>query len=166
MDPSPETKGTSGAAEIPPLGIAKDLPEPERALLGYFGEFLTVPAGATLIEEGQPQDSLFFLISGLLHVRTMVDDKSTLIDRIEPGESIGEINIFDPGVASATVSARTHSQVWRVSRNHIETFIAAHPGVGARLLAGILTVMSRRVRHMNEKFITAEMEASARRMLH
>ena len=89
--------------ELPALGIVSTMEEEDRRLLSNYGEFLPVQEGDTLIEEGADQNSLLFLISGLLHVVTAKDDKLTLLARVEPGESIGEVNLFDPSKASASV---------------------------------------------------------------
>ncbi len=148
--------------EIPAQGIVATLEDDDRRLLSNYGEFLPVQAGHTLIEEGKPQDSLYVVISGLLHVTTGGDDKTRLIARIQAGESVGEINIFDPGMASASVVARTFAQVWRANRSEIEAFVTAYPQAGNRLLSGLLACMSKRVRHMNEKLVSAELESALR----
>ena len=137
--------------EIPALGIMAGLAYEDRALLGNYGEFLPVQPGQHLIVEGNPQDSLYFIISGVLHVQTEVDGRMVLITRIEAGETLGEVNVFDPANASASVTAMEFSQIWRASREDIEAFVAAYPNAGATLLAGIIRCMSRRIRHMNER---------------
>jgi CRP-like cAMP-binding protein len=148
--------------EIPALGIVASLEDEDRRLLSNYGEFLPVQPGQFLIEEGHPQDSLYFVISGLLHVTASVGEGTRLIARIEAGESLGEINVFDPGVASASVVARSFSQVWRANRADIDAFVAAYPEAGNRLLGGLLACMSKRIRHMNEKLVTAELESALR----
>lgn len=137
--------------EIPRVGIVAGMEDDDRALLGNYGEFLPAHPKERVIEEGNPQHSLFFVISGLLHVHMEVDGREKLISRIEAGETLGEVNVFDPGVASASVTAQEFTQIWRANREDIDAFVAAYPKAGADLLAGILTCMSRRIRHMNER---------------
>jgi len=74
-----------------------------------------------------------------------------LIARVEAGETIGEVNVFDPAVASANVIAKEFSQIWRASRADVDAFIAAYPDAAAPLLAGLLTCLCHRIRRMNEK---------------
>ena len=57
--------------EIPSLSIVED-----RELLGNYGEFLPVHPGQTVIFGGKPQNSLYFVISGVLHVHTEVDKRT------------------------------------------------------------------------------------------
>ncbi len=146
--------------EIPAVGIAARLETEDRRLLSDYGEFLPVQPEQLLIEEGKPQDSLFFLISGILHVHTTRDGKPSLLARIEPGVTVGEVNVFDPATASASVTAKSFCQVWRADRDALEEFVDSYPAAGARLLIGIVSEMSRRIRHMNEKLTTAELEAA------
>jgi len=148
--------------EIPAVGIAALLEDEDRRLLSDYGEFLPVQPEQVLIEEGKPQNSLYFLISGVLHVHTLRDGKPALLARIEAGATIGEINVFDPATASASVTSKSFAQIWRADRQAIEDYVEAYPAAGSRLVIGILAEMSQRIRNMNEKLATAELEASLR----
>ncbi len=96
------------------------------------------------------------MISGLLHVTIQVDGRAKLLARVESGETLGEINVFDPKAASATVTAQEFTQIWKANRQDIDDFVKAYPEAGAKLLAGIVTIMCRRIRHMNEKIADTE----------
>lgn len=144
--------------EIPATGIMAGLEDDDRQLLSDYGEFLPVHPDQSLIEEGGEQDSLYFIISGVLHVHTDTPEKRTLVARISAGETLGEINLFDPGKASASVTARQFSQIWRANRADLDAFMSAYPSAAARLLAGILGEMSVRLRRMNGKLATREEE--------
>jgi CRP-like cAMP-binding protein len=148
--------------EIPAVGIAALLEDEDRLLLSNYGEFLPVQPEQLLIEEGRPQDSLYFVISGVLHVHTLHEGKPALLARIEGGATIGEVNVFDPATASASVTAKAFSQVWRADRGAIDDYVAAYPEAGTRLLLGLLREMSQRIRNMNEKLAVAELEAALR----
>lgn len=152
--------------EIPAVGIATLLEDEDRRLLSDYGEFLPVQPEQLLIEENKPQDSLYFVISGVLHVHTLHEGKPALLARIEAGTTIGEVNVFDPGTASASVTAKSFAQIWRANRTAIDEYVAAYPAAGSRLLIGILGEMSRRIRNMNEKLATAELEATLRGYWH
>ncbi|MCP5538141.1 MAG: cyclic nucleotide-binding domain-containing protein [Akkermansiaceae bacterium] len=145
---------------LPATGLVAGLEEEDRLLLSGYGDFLPVQEGQLLIEEGQDQDALYFVISGVLHVHTDKDNKRTLIARVQAGESLGEINIFDPGTASASVTAKSFSQVWKATREDIEAFMTAYPEPGNRLLSALVAEMSRRIRHMNDKLVAVEAEAA------
>ncbi len=146
--------------EIPATGIMAGLDEDDRRLLGDYGEFLPVHPEQTLIREGGEQDSLYFIISGVLHVHTDTKDKRTLVARIGAGETLGEVNLFDPAAASASVTAKEFTQVWKANRADLEQFSDAYPAASAKLLTGMLSELSKRLRRMNEKLATREAEAA------
>jgi CRP-like cAMP-binding protein len=152
--------------ELPALGIVANLEEEDRRLLSDYGEFLPIPDGDTIIEEGADQDSLVFLISGLLHVVTSKDGSVVLLARVAPGESIGEVNLFDPGKASASVVAKTFSQIWRARQNDLDEFLNAYPEAAGRLMIGLLSEMSRRLRNMNEKLSSTELQNALQEFFH
>lgn len=152
--------------ELPALGIVSSLAEDDRRLLSDYGEFLPVKDGATIIEEGADQDCLVFLISGLLHVTTNKDGSTVLLARVEPGESIGEVNLFDPGKASASVVAKAFSQVWKARRNDLDDFLRAYPEAAGRLMIGLLSEMSKRLRHMNQKLSNTELQNALQEFFH
>jgi CRP-like cAMP-binding protein len=137
--------------ELPAKGIIEPLGDDDRQLLSSYGEFLPVHDRQVLIEEGHTQNSLFFVISGTLHATTQRAGRPVLLGKIGPGETIGEINIFHPGLASATVTAVEFSQIWRIDRHSLEEFMNASALPAAHLLIGIASTLSKRLRETNEK---------------
>jgi CRP/FNR family cyclic AMP-dependent transcriptional regulator len=142
--------------ELPSVGIVADIEAGDRALLGNYGEFLPAQAGQMLIRAGDDQEHLYLVISGLLHVTIMVEGRVKLVARVEAGETLGEVNVFDPEKASATVTAQEFSQIWKANRDDIDQFVKAYPEAGNTLLSGIITVMCRRIRNMNDKLADNE----------
>ena len=125
--------------------------EDDRRLLSSYGEFIPAHPGTTIIKQGEPQDSLFLVISGLLHVQSENDGRATLLGRLRTGDMMGEINIFDPAKASATVSSVEFSQLWRIDKSMLEDFLGESPATAANLLIHICTQLSKRLRSTNEK---------------
>ncbi len=142
--------------ELPIVGIVAEMEDDDRRLLGDYGEFLPAQPGQILINSGDDQPYLYLVISGLLHVTILVEGRMKLVARIETGETLGEINAFDPAKASATVTAQEFTQIWRASKSDIDEFVTAYPEAGGSLLSGIITVMCKRIRHMNEKLADSE----------
>ena len=126
--------------QLPAMGLIAGLEEDDRLFLSGYGDFLPVQEGQVLIEEGNEQKALYFVISGVLHVHTDKEDKRTLIARVQQGESLGEINIFDPGTASASVTAQSFSQVWKATREDLEAFVEAYPEAGIKLLIALVAI--------------------------
>ncbi|MAS96225.1 MAG: hypothetical protein CMO55_23730 [Verrucomicrobiales bacterium] len=146
---------SQGNATLPEMGFASDFDSEERTQLGNFGEFILLQDGEALITEGQTQDSLFMVVSGTFHVQTEMTGRSVLLGTVKAGDTIGEVNIFDPGNASASVVSRSLSEVWRIDRNRLEQYLEAHPRTAARLLVNVATQLSKRLRKTNEKVAMA-----------
>ena len=146
---------SSENAILPEMGFASDFDIEERTQLGNFGEFIELSDGQSLIEEGQTQDGLYMVVSGTFHVQTVVTGRSVLLGNLRIGDTIGEVNMFDPGKASASVVSRSFSEVWRIDRERLEQYLEAHPRTAARLLVNVATQLSKRLRKTNEKVAMA-----------
>jgi CRP-like cAMP-binding protein len=142
----PESNST-----LPQMGFARDFDVEERTQLGNFGEFLSLVDGDFLIKEKQTQDSLFMVIMGRFHVQTEATGRPVLLGTVKAGDTLGEVNIFDPGDASASVVSRSVAEVWKIDRVRLEQYLEAHPRTAARLLVSVATTLSKRLREMNEK---------------
>lgn len=143
------------SAVLPEMGFAVDFDEEERHQLGGFGEFLSLNEGDVLIEEGQAQNSLFMIIMGTFHVQTEATGRPVLLGNMKAGDTVGEVNIFDPGIASASVVSRSISEIWKIDRSSLEQFLEAHPRSAARFLVNVSTQLSKRLRKTNEKVALA-----------
>ena len=145
------TQDPSPLEDLPAGRLLSDFSDEEQRILGSYGKILVFKQGDTVIREGQTQESLYFLAHGLLHAVHEVEDGSTPLGAIGPGEWFGEINIFDPHAASATVVASHESRVWRMSRSRLEEFLNDHPELGCQLLLSVGEVLSRRARQLVAK---------------
>tara|TARA_R110002096_G_scaffold305289_2_gene500159 strand:- start:367 stop:834 length:468 start_codon:yes stop_codon:yes gene_type:complete len=140
---------------LPEMGFATNFDAEERAQLGNFGEFLSLSDGDVLIQEGQTQDSLFLIIMGTFHVQTEATGRPVLLGNLKGGSTVGEVNIFDPGNASASVVCRSVGEVWKIDRMRLEQYLEAHPRTAAKLLVNVSTQLSKRLRKTNEKVAMA-----------
>jgi CRP/FNR family cyclic AMP-dependent transcriptional regulator len=155
MQPAP-----SPATELPAAGFLSDVSSEHRAFLACFGRFLRPAAGEVLIEEGDAQESLYVILSGTLHIVASHTTRPILLAAFGEGDSIGEINLFDPATASATAVVRTNCLIWTLTREELESFLAADPVAGVSVMKGLLRQVAQRIRSMNEKLATAEQRAS------
>ena len=137
------------------MGFAEGLDEEERSRFGNFGQFISLNDGETLIQEGDDQDSLFLVVFGKFHVQTDTTGRPVLLGNLKSGDTIGEINIFDSGKASASVVCRSLSQVWKIDKSSLEQYLLAHPEPASRVLVNIATQLSRRLRKTNDKVAMA-----------
>jgi CRP/FNR family transcriptional regulator, cyclic AMP receptor protein len=147
------------STELPALGFLSHVSSEHRSFLACFGKYQRPNAGDVLITEGERQDCLYVILQGNLNIVTEVEGQQVLIASLTVGDSIGEVNLFDPGTASATVVVRTPSVIWSLTREELEAFIEADPVACIEVFRGLLAQVSRRIRKMNEKYVTADIKS-------
>ncbi len=97
-----------------------------------------------LIKAGQPNHSVYLLLSGLLsiHLRKLSLGPSVLL---VPGEIVGEMSVIDRQLTSATVVAHEDSCVLVLDDKVIWSLVDVYPIVARNLLF----ILSQRLRHGN-----------------
>lgn len=151
---------SSCTTELPSLGFLSQVSSEHRSFLACFGKFHRPDAGVVLITEGEQQDSLYMILQGHLHIVSEVEGRQVLIASLGEGDAIGEVNLFDPGNASASVIVRSPSVIWSLTRDELDAFVEADPAVGMAVFRGLLAQVSRRIRSMNEKLAQADKNGS------
>jgi CRP-like cAMP-binding protein len=137
---------------LPTFSWIGHLKEDDRDLLSSYGEFFPGHPGTVIIEEGAMQTEVFVVISGKLEVHAKQEDGSVaLLAGIGPGETLGEISLFSPGPAAASVTAVEFSQLWRIADTSLMEFMEENPGAGNLLLRTLATILAQRLRQMNPK---------------
>jgi CRP/FNR family cyclic AMP-dependent transcriptional regulator len=137
---------------LPTFSWIGHLKEDDRDLLSSYGEFFPGHPGNVIIEEGKMQTEVFVVISGKLEVHAKQEDGSDiLLAQVGPGETLGEISLFDPGPAAATVTAVEFSQLWRIADDDLMDFMKENPGAGNVLLRTLASILAQRLRQMNPK---------------
>jgi CRP/FNR family cyclic AMP-dependent transcriptional regulator len=147
---------TPATNELPAIGFLADVSSEYRSFLACFGRFIRPVPGDVLIKEGERQEALFMILSGNLHIVSKTGDRQALLASLKEGDSIGEINLFDPDTASATAIFRSSGLVWSLSREELDAFLEADPAAGVPVLRGLLCQVSKRIRSMNEKLTSVE----------
>jgi len=137
---------------LPTFSWIGHLKDDDRDLLSSYGEFFPGHPGNVIIEEGAMQTEVFVVISGKLEVHARQEDGSVaLLAQVGPGETLGEISLFSPGPAAASVTAVEFSQLWRIADEALMNFMQENPGAGNLLLRTLATILAQRLRQMNPK---------------
>ena len=102
----------------------------ERVLqdLGRLLDLQFVPGGNIVYREGDPANTMFFLVSGRLRVSRR--DKAgalQLYNEIRPGESVGEAGLILQQPRAADITALRDSTIAMLSRADFEKLLALHP---------------------------------------
>ena len=104
-----------------------------------------IPAGTTLIQEGEPIVALYIVLDGLLAVssKALRDQE---IARLGSGEIVGEMSFVDARPPSATVTAIENSVVFSIPRSQLTLKLQQDSDFAARFYRAIAMFLSDRLR--------------------
>jgi CRP-like cAMP-binding protein len=131
---------------LPTIGWAAELKQDDRDVLASYGEFIPASPDTILIHEGEVQTNLYVVIKGGLKVVREVHGQREVVAIVRSGESIGEVGVFEGGVATATVISVEFSQLWKIDRDQLHTFMEDNPGAANKLLLALVRLLGNRLR--------------------
>jgi len=129
--------------------LLHDLEEASRdALVGSF-HVADVPAGQTVLEEGQTNAVLFVVLKGSISVRLPKNAQrvsEVKLATLGAGDIFGEYSLFDGQPVSATVFATEPTRVAWLEKSAVDEFVVGHGEVGRRFYENILRILVERLR--------------------
>jgi sigma-B regulation protein RsbU (phosphoserine phosphatase) len=109
-------------------------------------EVCVVSTGASLLQPGDTNDSIYVLLSGKLGVHLDNNQNPDEAIPILPGECIGELSAIDGRPVSAHVVALSDARVLKLAQDVFWNRLMVIPGVARNMLIGL----SKRMRRSNE----------------
>ena len=111
-------------------------------------QWVALPRGTTLMEQGQVGDHLYFVVSGRLTASAMRDDGSRVpLGDMGPGESVGEMALLgNGGPRTATVQTATDCELLRLSKAGFDKLLAHDPAASATLAKMMANRLQERLR--------------------
>lgn len=106
----------------------------------------TFEPGQTLMKEGEPNDSIFFILEGSVEVRR----HGTFIVELPEGQTVGEMELLDVMPAVATVVAVGALKVAAISNSCVRSVYASDPKAFGLMMMNLARDLSRRLRRMDE----------------
>jgi CRP-like cAMP-binding protein len=103
--------------------------------------------GATIVTQGQPGDEMFIIIEGHL----VVESSGMKIAELGPGGHFGEMALVDSSPRSATVKARTRTDVLAIGQTEINSLMRVEPVLGVKVLWNFVQVLSMRLREASRE---------------
>ena len=114
------------------------LNEGDRVALAAVVDELSVPAGHTLFQAGDPGDSLFIVRSG--EIELFIKDTAgqrIVLTTSEAGDMFGELAMLDTGPRTATALALTDSEVLVLDRDDLVLLFQRQPEAALHMLAAL-----------------------------
>jgi len=131
---------------LPRVGILSFLDDEMREQLVGYGQVTSTKPDQVIIKEGDPSRSLYVVLEGSFAITKETPGQSVPLDSVGEGDCLGEISVFEPGLASATVKSAGAGKLWGIDSKSLQQFLVDAPYSGCALVLGINTLLSRRLR--------------------
>lgn len=145
------------------LYILGELRDSDVDWLVAVGKKTPVVAGAILIQEGYPVDTLYVLLEGALVVSISALE-GRQIAQLACGEVVGEMSFVDAYPPSATVKTLEDSLVLAIPRQALADKLQKDEGFGCRFYRALAVLLSRRLRGTVQKLSAQESSPEATTM--
>jgi CRP-like cAMP-binding protein len=109
--------------------------------VGRLADGIDVPAGKTLMREGESGSEFFVIVDGTVRV----DRGGQRIRTLGPGDFFGEIALVDRGPRTATVTTETPAKMLVLAHREFHSLMDRHPGIQK----SVLTALAKRVRNLD-----------------
>ncbi len=108
-----------------------------------------------IVEEGKEVGAFYIVQRGTVHVRRRAENREVLLGRIDVGGFFGEINLFDPGMATASVYAVDAVTIAMIDYGTLRAFMEAHSVTGYKIVAALMGEVCARLRLTNDRFVNS-----------
>ncbi|HSO12955.1 MAG TPA: Npt1/Npt2 family nucleotide transporter [Anaerolineales bacterium] len=105
------------------------------------------PSESVICREGDPGDSLFIIVQGMVNVIKKTENDQTILAVRKSGEFAGEMAILESSMRSATLQAAIDVRMLVLDGDSFKAILRDRPEVAI----SVLQHMSRRVRELNER---------------
>ncbi|WP_159886033.1 Npt1/Npt2 family nucleotide transporter [Paenibacillus puerhi] len=106
-------------------------------------EQLTVSSGQLIIQEGEPGDCMYVLVTG----RAGVYRNEQKLGDLHPEDCFGEMALFSQGLRAATIRAETDLVLWRLDSSTFYDILFNHTSIAVEMVK----LLSRRLRSVLEQ---------------
>jgi glutaminase len=132
--------------------LLQGLGEDELAAVVARVELREVVTGELVFREGEPADTVCFVVEGAVSVRlALPDGRSVRVAGFGAGMAVGDFGLVERGVRSADVVADEPSVLAGFAIDDLAAVDGEHPGVAAALYANLARLLVSRLRNANEQ---------------
>jgi len=101
--------------------------------------------GEILVFEGDPAETLFFVVNGMVKVfKTSADGKEQILQIIRPGDSFNDVPVFTGDVSLASAEAMSDVLLYTVKKNDLAGIIREN----LRVSLNVVRILSERVQQL------------------
>jgi len=125
------------------------------AQLFQFTSVRTVNSGNALIQQGEPDRTLYFVIRGTLEIIVRSNDGVSMgsVAQVKAGSVLGELAFFDSGPRSAGSWAVGQCDVAAMTPDQYVAFEQSNPALARDLLFALGRILAKRLRRTNARAV-------------
>jgi len=131
---------------LPRLGLLAFMDDESRGQLAGYGQVVSTKPQQIILREGAASGTLYIVLAGTFAITVATPGHDVPLDSVGEGDCLGEISVFEPGLASATVTSAADGRLWAIESEALQQFLGEWPYAGCALVLGINTLLSRRLR--------------------
>ena len=151
-DNTEDTIVSAEAIRESPLGL--DLTDAQCHLLAETAAAICLDVGATLLEEGHSDDTLYVVSSGSLEVVKPTGGGDTVtLQLLHSGDMAGILGFIDGVPHSAGIRALTQCELIALDRADLERLIPTDPALVYQIMRAIVRAAHRILGRMNAQFV-------------
>lgn len=140
------------------------LNDEDRALLNGLFELSNYAAGDAIVSQGEPGGELYLLRSGRADITCMSGGHTVRVAVAREAALFGEMSFLTGDVASATVTAKDESVIYKLSRGAYSELMINNQDLVYALFAHMLVHAGSVIRSMNEEQVALQNYITGRRV--
>ena len=135
------------------FSIFRLLNNDEIKVVAELFELVKYPAGSVCVKEGDTIDYIAIIAKGKMKFErhNRITDRPTLLAILEKGSHVGDFSMLQERESLGQVRAVEDTDLLVVHHDELDTFMHEHPHIGIRILKGISTVLSIRLKSAIDK---------------
>lgn len=135
------------------ISILRLLDDDERKMIGEQFEIARFPAGTVCVREGEKINYIGIIASGRMKFErhNRITGKPTLLAVLEKGSHVGDFSMLPERESLGQVRTVEDTELLVISHDKLDSFMQEHPLTGIKILKGISTVLSIRLKSAIDK---------------
>ncbi len=123
------------------VNLFRDIPAEKLSQIAQITEETRWPAGAVVLKEGDPGDSLFIVAEGTVRIHKGDLD----LAMFKKGDCLGEMAVLDHSPRSADATVIEEATLLKITQDDFYEVLSANP----EITQGIIRLLTRRLRESN-----------------
>ena len=135
------------------ISIFRLLDKDEKKMIGNLFELVKYPAGTVCVEEGENINYIGIIATGKMRFErhNRITGKPTLLAILEKGSHVGDFSMLPERESLGQVRAVEDTNLLTLSHDELDAFMQENPYTGIKILKGISTVLSIRLKSAIDK---------------